>query len=190
MAQVQHILLMTIDPSTQPPTPLPTNAVAAKRKLIDDLLKRARSGENFTNLAAQYSEDPGSKNNGGALPEFKRGDMVPEFESAAFSMTNNQISDVVTTQFGYHNIKMNELTPAKKYAFTDTLPQINKTVADICKSEVESEQIKNLAPDYVKKLRADQDVQITDPTLKALDDSVRAQDAAAATNAAPAGMGQ
>ena len=190
LAQVQHILLMTIDPSTQPPTPLPTNTVAAKRKLIDDLLKRARSGENFTNLAAQYSEDPGSKNNGGALPEFKRGDMVPEFESAAFSMTNNQISDVVTTQFGYHIIKMNDLTPAKKYAFTDTLPQINKTVADICKSEVESDQIKNLAPDYVKKLRADQDVQITDPTLKALDESVRAQDAAAATNAAPATTGQ
>jgi hypothetical protein len=81
---------------------------------------------------------------------------------------------------------MLDKTPAKTYAYADTLPQINKTVADICKNEVETEDIKNLAPDYVKKLRADQQVEITDPALKALDDSVRAQADAAGTNAAPA----
>jgi len=182
MAHVRHILLMTIDPATR--TPLPTNAVAAKRKQIDSLLKQIRGGADFATLASQYSEDPGSKEKGGELPEFSRGQMVPEFEATAFSMTNNQVSDVVTTQFGYHILKMIDLTPAKKFAYTDTLPQINKTVADICKNEVESEQIKALAPDFVKKLRADQAVEIVDPALKALDASVRAQADAAGTNAA------
>ena len=183
-AHVRHILLMTLDPTTR--SPLPTNAVAAKRKQIDDLLKQARAGGDFAALAKQYSEDPGSKVNGGELPEFSRGQMVPEFESAAFALTNNQVSDVVTTMYGYHVIKMIDKTAARKFAYTDTLPQINKSVADICKTEVEAESIKALAPDYVKKLRTDMDVQITDPSLKALDETVRAAAEAADTNAIPA----
>ncbi len=172
-AHVRHILLMTMDPATR--TPLPTNAVAAKRKQIDSLLVQIRGGADFATLAKQYSEDPGSKDNGGELPEFPRGQMVPEFEATAFSLTNNQVSDVITTQFGYHIIQMIDKTPAKTFAYTDTLPQINKTVAEVCKGEVESEQIKAQAPAYVKSLRAEQQVTITDPTLKALDESVRAQ---------------
>ena len=180
LAHARHILLMTIDPATR--TPLPTNAVAAKRKQIDALLVQIRGGADFATLAKQYSEDPGSKDNGGELPEFPRGQMVPEFEATAFSLTNNQVSDVITTQFGYHILKMIDKTPAKTFAYTDTLPQINKTVADICKSEVESEQIKKLAPAYVKNLRAELAVEITDPTLKSLDESVRAQADAAMSN--------
>ena len=179
-AHVRHILLMTIDPATR--TPLPTNAVAAKRKQIDALLVQIRGGADFATLAKQYSEDPGSKDNGGELPEFPRGQMVPEFEATAFSLTNNQVSDVITTQFGYHILKMITKTPAKTFGYNDTLPQVNKTVADICKGEVESEQIKKLAPAYVKNLRAELSVEIKDPTLKALDDSVRAQADAAMTN--------
>ena len=60
------ILLLTVDPGTG--TPLPADQQQAKRKKMDELLKRARSGENFTNLAAQYSEDPASKDNNGELP--------------------------------------------------------------------------------------------------------------------------
>ena len=177
MAHVRHILLMTIDPTTR--TTLSTNTVAAKRKQIDGLLKQIRAGTNFAALASQYSEDPGSKANGGELPEFTRGQMVPEFESTAFSLTNNQVSEVVTTQFGYHILQSLGKTAAKKYAFTDVLPQVKKTVAEICKAEVEAEKIKAGAPDYVKKLRAELSVEIVDPSLKAMDESLRAQEAAA-----------
>jgi parvulin-like peptidyl-prolyl isomerase len=180
-AHVRHILLMTMDPATR--TPLPTNSVAAKRKQVDSLLMQIRGGADFATLAKQYSEDPGSKDNGGELPEFPRGQMVPEFEETAFSLTNSQVSDVITTQFGYHILQMIDKKPARTFAYTDTLPQINKTVAEICKGEVESEQIKTLAPAYVKNLRAALSVVITDPTLKALDASVRAQAEAAGTNA-------
>jgi parvulin-like peptidyl-prolyl isomerase len=82
---------------------------------------------------------------------------------------------VVTTQFGYHIIQLLGKTPAKKYGFTDMLPNIDKTVADVCKSEVEAQKIKELAPDYVKKLRSDLNVEIVDSSLKALDESVRAR---------------
>jgi parvulin-like peptidyl-prolyl isomerase len=179
-AHVRHILLMTIDPETH--MPLPTNSVAAKRKQAEDLLKQIRGGADFATLAKQYSEDPGSKADGGELPEFSRGQMVPEFEAAAFSMTNNQVSDIVTSQFGFHIIKLLALNPAKKYTLTDTLPHVDKTVAEICKSEVEQEKIKELAPAYVKKLRGELNVEITDPSLKALDETVRAQADAASTN--------
>jgi len=179
---VRHILLMTVDPETH--ASLPTNTVAAKRKQIDDILKQIRDGGDFAALATKYSEDPGSKEKGGELPEFSRGQMVPEFEATAFAMTNNQVSEVVTTQYGYHIIKMIDKTPAKKYAFTDTLPNIDKTVADVCKSEVEAQKIKELAPDYVKKLRSDLNVEIVDSSLKALDESVRAQTDAASPAAA------
>ena len=66
----------------------PTTKLAAKQKQIEDILKRAQAGEDFAVLATQYSEDPGSKDKGGELPPFRRGQMVPEFEAAAFSMTD------------------------------------------------------------------------------------------------------
>jgi parvulin-like peptidyl-prolyl isomerase len=175
-AHVRHILLMTVDGETR--MPLATNAVAAKRKQADELLKQIRGGADFAALAVKYSEDPGSKDSGGELPEFTRGQMVPEFEATAFGLTNNQVSEVITTQFGYHILKGISHTAARKFAFTDTLP-LGKTVAEVCKAEVESEKIKDLAPDYVKSLRGELGVEIIDASLKALDESVRAQEAAA-----------
>jgi parvulin-like peptidyl-prolyl isomerase len=173
LVHARHILLMTIDPSTRPPTALSSNTIAAKRKQIDDLRKRILAGEDFATLAKQYSEDPGSKENGGELPEFARGQMVPEFESAAFALGTNQISDVVVSQFGYHLIKVLDKTPAKKIDFATAEPDI--------KEELTRLKIGKLAPDYVKKMRADQQVQIVDPSLKTLNDQVEAQAAAAAT---------
>jgi peptidyl-prolyl cis-trans isomerase C len=171
MVHARHILLMTIDPTTRPPTPLPTNAIAEKRKLIDDIRKRALGGEDFATLAKQYSEDPGSKQNGGELPMFKRGDMLPEFESAAFALETNQISDVVTTQFGYHIIKLLDKQPAKKIDFTTAETEI--------KDYLSQQKMRKLAPDYIKKLRGDQQVEIVDADLKAADEQVQAQAAAA-----------
>ncbi len=112
---VRHILLLTMDPVTH--APLTADQIAAKRKLIDDILKRARAGEDFAVLATQYSEDPGSKDNGGELPPFGHGEMVPQFEAAAFSMKTNTISDVVTTDYGFHIIKLLDITPAQQVPY-------------------------------------------------------------------------
>ncbi|MFZ0827912.1 MAG: peptidylprolyl isomerase, partial [Verrucomicrobiia bacterium] len=157
MAHVRHILLMTMDPVTR--TPLTTDQQKAKQKQADDLLKRIHGGEDFATLAKQYSEDPGSKDNGGELPAFPRGQMVPEFEAAAFSLTNNQVSDVVTSSFGYHIIKSIDKTPAKKVDYATSAPKI--------KDYLVQQKSEKLAPAYLDKLKQAADVQVLDPDVKA-----------------------
>jgi parvulin-like peptidyl-prolyl isomerase len=180
----QHILLMTVDPETR--SPLATNVVAAKRKQIDDLLKRAQAGEDFAALAKQYSDDKQSAVNGGDLPKFSHGEMVPEFESAAFALKPGQISDVVTTMYGFHIIKLIDKTPAKKYDLLETIPQVDRTPASICKDQLESEQIAKQMPALVQKLRGEQKVEIVDSNLKSMEDAMLAQ----SSNSPASGMNQ
>lgn len=72
------------------------------------ITQRLRAGEDFATLAAQYSDDTGSAQQGGDLGFFGRGQMVSEFEEAAFSLPIGQISEPVKSQFGYHIIEVTE----------------------------------------------------------------------------------
>jgi peptidyl-prolyl cis-trans isomerase SurA len=73
---------------------------------IFDLRQRILNGDNFTTLALIYSEDKGSAVNGGELGFFTRGDMVPEFEAAAFKLKPDSISKIIETKYGYHILKL------------------------------------------------------------------------------------
>ncbi len=97
-ATVRHILLLTQGKSAA--------EKAESRKKMEDILARAKKGEDFAALAKQYSEDPGSKDNGGLYEDFGRGKMVKPFEDAAFSVPVGQVSGIVETTYGYHILKI------------------------------------------------------------------------------------
>ncbi|HEX8265800.1 MAG TPA: peptidylprolyl isomerase [Pyrinomonadaceae bacterium] len=71
------------------------------------VLARAKSGEDFGKLAKEFSEDPGSKDKGGLYENVKKGQMVPEFEAAALALENGKVAEnLVESQYGYHIIKL------------------------------------------------------------------------------------
>lgn len=150
-----HVLIGTRDQASG--AELSDQQKAEKKRIAEDVLKRARAGEDFAKLAKEFSEDPGSKDTGGEYT-FERGRMVPEFEGAAFSMNTNQVSDIVTTQYGYHIIKTLEKFPAKKIE----LAEVESDVKDfLARQEIE----KQLQP-YLKKLEDSAKVEIVDERLK------------------------
>ncbi len=95
------------------------------RAQIDGILARAKKGEDFAELAKAHSQD-GSAAQGGDLDFFTRGRMVPEFEQAAFALQPGQISDVVTTQYGYHIIKVTERRAPTMLPLDKVSPQVKQ----------------------------------------------------------------
>jgi peptidyl-prolyl cis-trans isomerase SurA len=89
------------------PTPTRDQKEYARDK-AQGLLERVQGGESIEFLAPIYSDDPGSKEQGGYLGCLARGETVPEFEAAAFRLKNGDISEVVESQFGFHIIEMIE----------------------------------------------------------------------------------
>lgn len=176
MVRASHIVLGTLDPATG--QPLPEEKKAAKRKQLEDLLKRARAGEDFAKLAGEFSEDPRAKETGGELT-FPRGNpsVPPEFESAAFSLNTNQVSDIITTQFGYHIIKLDEKIPAHKIELAK--------VSDDLKEGLKRREMEKLAPDYMAKLKQENNVEILDAKLKPERDAPRTEAPAAAGKSTP-----
>lgn len=157
-----HVLISFKDPTDPNPNPtlkrdLPAAQKEEKKKLAESILARARKGDDFAKLAKEFSDDPGSKDKGGEYT-FARGHMVPEFEAAAFSTPPGQVSDLVTTVFGYHVIKVLEKIPAQKM-------ELSK-VSDDIKRYLSSERVQADLPNYLKKLREEAKVEILDANLK------------------------
>lgn len=121
----RHILVMTQGK--------PEAEKANLRKKAEDLLKQVKSGGNFAELAKKNSDDTSSAVKGGDLDWFGRGRMVPPFENAAFSLKAGQISDLVTTDFGYHIIQTLEKEEAKVKPFEEVKGQIT---AELKKTQV------------------------------------------------------
>jgi foldase protein PrsA len=101
---IKHILISTVDENQRE---LEGEKLEAAKKKAEELLQRAKSGEDFARLAIENSEDPGSAAKGGDYL-FGRGHMESAFEEAAFALEPGEISDLVKTSYGYHIIKMEE----------------------------------------------------------------------------------
>ena len=103
--KVRHILVKT--------DPKDSEAMTQARKKAESIREDALKGKDFAQLAKQYSEDPGTKDHGGDLGYITRGQVVPEFEEAAFSLKVGGISNIVQTPYGLHIIKVDEIQEAK-----------------------------------------------------------------------------
>ncbi|MDO7845354.1 peptidylprolyl isomerase [Hymenobacter sp. M29] len=110
------------------------DSITAKKK-IDELYSRLKKGENWDKLVAQFSEDAGSAANGGELPPFGTGRMIPSFEEVAFKLQKpGDISAPVQTPYGWHVIKLIEKQPLAKFA--DLEPGLKSKVAKDSRSEL------------------------------------------------------
>ncbi len=112
--RVRHILIKAASPADD---------AAAKAK-AQDVLDQLHKGGNFAELAKKYSDDPGSKANGGELGFIKKGTTVPPFEQAAFALEPGQTSGLVKSQFGYHIIQSEAKQTAHTRPFDEVKPEI------------------------------------------------------------------
>jgi peptidyl-prolyl cis-trans isomerase D len=119
---VEHILFKTIGKTDA--------EIAEIRQKAEDVLKKAKHGANFEDLAKQYSEDDASKVKGGDLGWIVQGQTVPEFEQAAFSLPKGSISDLVKTQYGFHILKIIDRESAHTKSFEEVRSTILPNVAD------------------------------------------------------------
>jgi peptidyl-prolyl cis-trans isomerase SurA len=98
-------------------SPKPTDEAKARTKAqADSIVMELRRGADFATAARRFSQDPGSKDQGGSLNWFRRGVMVPEFERVAFALRPGVISDPVESPFGYHIIQVERVQPAEVQA--------------------------------------------------------------------------
>jgi peptidyl-prolyl cis-trans isomerase D len=127
---------------------------AAVKAKAEELLKQAKAGADFAELAKKNSEDDASAKNGGDLDYFGRGRMVPEFDQAVFAMQPSQISDLVKTQYGYHIIKLVD----KKAGATRPLTEVRQQLTDQLAYERAQAQAADLSQTLEKQIKKPADL--------------------------------
>ena len=139
----------------------PVNEVHARHILVktkeeaEAIIKQLDGGADFQKLANEHTTDPSGKSSGGDLGYFGPGQMVPEFETAAFALENGQYTkQPVQTQFGWHIIKVEDKRSQQPPAFDDV------------KDEFRSLLLREKYFELVKSLRGAASVDVSDPELK------------------------
>jgi peptidyl-prolyl cis-trans isomerase C len=135
--RARHILIR-VDPNVSP-----EDDQKAKDRM-NAVLAKAKKGEDFAQLAKEYSEGP-SKARGGDLGYFGRGQMVKPFEDAAFSLKVGEISGPVRTKFGYHIIMVEDVQAYKQLTYKEAKDQVKKNVMN--------EKMNTRYQEYVAQLR-------------------------------------
>jgi len=131
---------------------------AEKKANLAKLREEIVAGGSFEELAVEYSDCPSSQNNG-SLGAFGRGQMVPEFEAAAFGLATHEISEIVETQFGYHLIKVSEHQGAGIQVLADVEEQLQAYLATQKKQEV--------LVSYIEELKEKADITTYGPNFDA-----------------------
>jgi foldase protein PrsA len=132
--------------------------LVADEKTAQDVEAKLKAGGDFAALAKQYSTDPSTKDKGGELGFFGKGQMVPSFQAAAFAATVGSITAPVKSPFGYHIIQVEEKKPATKATLASSHDQI---VAQL-KQQQQSQQI----PVFLQQLKSTAKIDVYDDNLK------------------------
>lgn len=127
--RAKHILLKTVDDTG---VPLSEEEIAKAKATAEEVLAKAKANEDFNSLVQQYSQDTGSVPQNGEFT-FTRGQMVTEFEEAAFSMQPGEISDLIETRYGYHIIKLEEANIAPTQEQIDANKQLVEEITNQAK---------------------------------------------------------
>ena len=120
--RVRHILVSVPQGAAAPQR-------QAARQKAESLLASIKAGGDFAAIARESSDDNGSRNEGGLLPWFSRGEMVPPFEKAALALKTGETSGVVETSFGFHVLRLEDQRPAAAIPFEEAKPQIEQYLA-------------------------------------------------------------
>ncbi len=128
----------------------PETEKAAARQKIGEILAKAQAGEDFAELAKQYSNCP-SNQKGGDLGFFPRGIMVQPFEDVAFTLAEGALSDIVETPFGYHIITVTGKTAERKVSYDE--------VKERLRQELLNQKSNSEAQKWISTLRTDADIQ-------------------------------
>jgi len=129
-------------------------------KTAKEVKEKINNGEDFTALAKQYSEDTGSKEQGGEIAGFAPGQTVKEFEEAAYKLDAGQVSEPIKTSYGYHIIKVTDKKELKPY----------DEVKDTIRKDLEQQRLQDATGKWkqqvINDLLKDADIKVTDKEFK------------------------
>jgi len=154
--RIAHIYMATRDRQSE--DGLPAEKKALKKQEMEKLRSRALAGEDFMELVKKFSEDRGLSETKGEYTLTRNDSFSPEFKSAAFSLEAGKISDVVTTPFGFHVVKVLEKIPAQK-------ADLEKVSKDL-KEFLQQQSVQKAMPDYFGKLKKEAAVEILEPKYR------------------------
>jgi peptidyl-prolyl cis-trans isomerase C len=146
----------------------PEEEVRARHILVEskdkarELFQKILHGADFAALAKEHSKDPGSKDQGGELGFFSRGQMVPPFEEAAFRLGSGEVAEPFETQFGWHIVKVDERRQRAAPPY------------EAVKDRVRASMIHQKAQQIVGELRGKAQIEYIDPAIRKLVESERA----------------
>src|ERR1700685_1310715 len=138
---VEHILFKTVGKTDA--------EIAEIRQKAEDVLKKAKSGANFEDLAKKFSEDDATKPKGGDLGGIIEGQTVPDFQQAAFTLPKGSVSDLVKTQYGFHIIKVLD----HESAHTKTFDEVRNTIQPVVLEEQVTAQANKISGDMAAAVR-------------------------------------
>jgi parvulin-like peptidyl-prolyl isomerase len=131
--ETRHILIAPVrlnEDGTMSTTPTEADWEAARAE-VEKVRSEIQNGAKFDVVAGKYSDDAATRESGGELGLVIRGQMVPSFEEAVFSLSKGELSQPVKTQYGYHLIQVTDITPEDQLSYDEVMENIKSTLLEL-----------------------------------------------------------